>query len=180
MLTLMCGVPGSGKSTFAKQMAQGNPVTVLTPDDFRFELTGKWFHPPAEDTVWSIVKTTVRVLLRTQQSVIIDATTLTKHRRAEWVHIAKDCNVSCKVWALITPAELCIEHNAKRDRTVPEVVLERQMAQYTVPALDEGFQVIHIVTIEDTFKEVGYADNQIKTGCYSWLSGRKVYTNFPS
>lgn len=185
MLYIMSGIPGSGKSTYAREVVDQNikwtkkSATILTPDEFRFVLTGKEFHAPAEDMVWATVKTTAKVLLNTDQDVIIDATALTKHRRSEWVHIAKTYGVWCYAIAMITPLEMCKENNFKRDRAVPKDVLNRQISQYTIPTVAEGFATIDLVTIDSggSFKIVGYANPDVLYGEYHSELAKKPFYN---
>ena len=103
MLYLSCGVPGSGKSTFAKsfQRSQTN-ITILCPDDFRKEMLGTWWHAPAEDFIWAQVKMTARVLLKSEHNLLIDGTSLTPQRRREWIRIANDCGHLTTAIAFIT------------------------------------------------------------------------------
>ena len=176
MLKLMCGIPGSGKSTYAKGLARASSATILEPDAFHLHLTGKFFHGPACDMIWATVKTTAAVLLKSDQTVIIDATALNKHRRSEWVHIARACEVPCSAWALVTSKDLCIRRNLSRERVVPEGTLNSQMARYQLPTLDEGFSSIHYVSTDgDSFVVVGSADQNQMSGSFEALTGTFPY-----
>lgn len=151
MLYITVGVPGSGKSTYSKRLRDLNyGVTILCPDEYRWELTGTWWHPPIEDQVWAQVKTTARVLLNTGHDVIIDATALTVHRRREWIEIAKRCDQYITAMVFLVPKETIRERNRSEDRLergkeVSGDVLRRQFSQFTVPTLEEGFREIHII-----------------------------------
>ena len=86
-ITLMVGIPGCGKSAYLKSMSNpsggGNPI-ILSPDEFRKEMTGHAFYAPAEDFVWGCVKTCARILAR-QFDLVIDATHLGVGSRAQWL-----------------------------------------------------------------------------------------------
>ena len=73
VLQILCGFPGSGKSTFISQQRRSSvrPPIVLCPDDFRRILTGQDFFRHAEEMAWSHVKTSARALL-THYDVMID------------------------------------------------------------------------------------------------------------
>ena len=82
-LTLMVGLPRSGKSTWA--MEQGCPV--VNPDSIRLALHGESFIPSAEPMVWTLAEYMVRSLFITgHPRVILDATNLTVKSRARWIN----------------------------------------------------------------------------------------------
>lgn len=150
MLTIMCGIPGSGKSTHLTKvlynhgniMSSGNVPVILSLDDFRRVLTGRDYHGPAEDSVWSHVKTAARVLLRKDYRVIIDGTHLTLASRKSWIMIAKEVDVDiCCTWMNI-PFATCIARNKTRDRVVPDDVISRMCSVFVLPLVSEGFSSI--------------------------------------
>ncbi len=153
-ITLMCGLPGCGKSTWLRKKQHPSPPVpelagfiVLCPDDFRLVLTGKEFYRPAEDMVWSHVKTTARVLVR-NHSIWIDSTNLTIGNRAQWVQIANDlsCDIECVAFNI--PLEECLKRNMNRSRIVPEDVLKRMSESLVLPTWEEGFTRITRVDVD--------------------------------
>ena len=80
-LTLTVGLPRSGKTTWARE--QGVPM--VNPDSIRLALHGQAFRPESEPMVWAIAETMVRALfLAGHAHVILDATNVTRERRARW------------------------------------------------------------------------------------------------
>ena len=80
-LVLTVGPPRAGKTTWSQ--AQGVPI--VNPDSVRFAMHGRTFFPPAEPMVWAVVGVMVRSLFAAgHQTVILDATNVTRKRRAEW------------------------------------------------------------------------------------------------
>ena len=138
-LSIMCGFPGCGKSTFLKEKADEG--VILSPDDFRLILTGQVYYAPAEDSVWCHVKTAARVLLKKGYSVIIDATHLTVGRRAQWVDIARESDVPIVCWHVDVPFDVCKERNRNRSAVVPDDVMDRMYEQFVVPTEEEGLIV---------------------------------------
>jgi predicted kinase len=142
-LYLTCGFPGSGKSTYLEREKQIVPHTVVVcPDEFRKEITGQAFYGPAEESVWSHVKITARILLKQGHSVWIDATNLTPENRAQWVQIAKELNVPIFCVWFDTPFEICSERNRNREDVVPEEVMEKMLASFVPPSEEEGLVII--------------------------------------
>jgi predicted kinase len=81
ILKMTVGLPRSGKSTWAKQ--QNTPI--VNPDSIRLALHGQRFLPEAEAMVWAIAKYMVKSLfLAGHNTVILDATSITKQKRDEW------------------------------------------------------------------------------------------------
>jgi len=144
MLRIMCGIPSSGKSYHARTLKRTYNSTIIEPDAFRFELTGRTYYYPIENHVWAIVKTTLNVLLGLEHDIILDATALTVDRRKEWVKLAKSFNVPCLAYVQLTPQATCIQRNASREYPVPDDVLRRQMDTFMVPSIKEGFDSVLI------------------------------------
>jgi len=80
-LILTVGLPRAGKPTWSKQ--QGYPI--VNPDSIRLALHGRAAFPHAEPMVWAIARIMVRSLfLAGHDTVILDATSISNHRRKEW------------------------------------------------------------------------------------------------
>ena len=94
-MTIICGIPRSGKSTWMKK----NKVkeVVISPDDIRRELFGHQFHALANQFVFGVAEGMATLLLKQGVDVIIDATSITYAVRAKWYRVAKACNSKTKV-----------------------------------------------------------------------------------
>jgi predicted kinase len=81
LLIATVGLPRSGKSSWARQ--QGVPL--VNPDAIRLSLHEHRFIGRAEPWVWAMAQTMVRALFEAGHSVVIlDATNITRERRAMW------------------------------------------------------------------------------------------------
>ena len=101
-LTVTVGLPRCGKSTWANK--QGAPI--VNPDSIRLALHGQPFISLAEPFVWAIAKVMVRALfLAGHDRVILDATNITRKRRAEWRSEDWTCEF---VSFLDVPLETCL------------------------------------------------------------------------
>jgi predicted kinase len=155
MLTIMCGFPGSGKSTYLSTVnfKEGSKegTVILCPDDFRLELTGQQYHGPAEDTVWSNVKLTARVLLRRGYDIIIDDVHLTRPSRGSWIRIANEIGVAVDCLWQDVPPKTALSRNRKRPlgQIVPDDVMARMIGSFSEPTCREGFTCIHQIGTED-------------------------------
>lgn len=130
-LIMMVGLPRSGKSTKAKELA----FPVVNPDSIRLALHGQPFIGLAEPFVWAIAKTMVRALfLSGHDNVILDATNTSKKRRDEW---------KSKTWKrefviCATPVDECKMRAVQTGREDLLPVIDRMSAEYEEPTPDEG------------------------------------------
>jgi predicted kinase len=100
-LILTVGLPRSGKSTWAR--STGYPM--VNPDSIRLALHGQAFLPSAEPLVWTLAHYMVHALfLAGHATVILDATSVTKARRDEWL----DDKWTVRYRVFDTPKETCI------------------------------------------------------------------------
>jgi predicted kinase len=138
-LVVLVGLPGSGKSTWAKH--QG--VAVISSDGMRFLLADD----ENDQTIHADVFATVRYVLRRRLMLrrpltIIDATNLSRRERRPYIKTAQlyDCQVEAMFFD--TPVEVCKERNRSRGRVVPDEIIDIMVGRLTAPAVDEGFDVV--------------------------------------
>ena len=157
-LYIMCGLPGSGKSTWAKSFKEkleksGYKCVIVSRDDIRFSLIQNGNYFSKEKETFNSYCDTIQKYLDMGYQVIADATQIDSTSRAKLLNhleIAEDVHVSCVY--INTPIEKCKEYNSKRDgmRKVPEVVIERMNAKKMPPTLREynGFNYDSIINVE--------------------------------
>ena len=130
-LYVMSGAPGSGKSTFAKELltkfqSEGHPATILSSDEIRLEVTGSYnqFTKEGEKLLWKTLLDRAQTASVVYECVIIDSTALTnKKRMFYWNNLHEFYEHFILVMFDSTP-ERCIANDAKRDRHVPEDAIE--------------------------------------------------------
>jgi len=140
-LTIFCGLPGSGKTTAYHKNSDtifGGNIR-LSLDEFRLLMTGKDFHAPFEPEVHMWSERTTRYLLSQGHDVVVDATFLKKSLRAKWIELAKECKADISCAWMNVPASVCFLRNEKRDKKVPEEVMEKMTEDFEPPSQDEGF-----------------------------------------
>ncbi len=94
---MLAGLPGSGESTLAKQFQSQRSYFVVSSDMIRLALNGGIYprdqshgaYSILEPTVWHLAERAVITLLERQQSVVLDATNLTRHIRTHWRDLVK-------------------------------------------------------------------------------------------
>ena len=112
-LIICCGLPRSGKSTWARK--QGHPI--VNPDSIRLAMHGKPFIGSMEPYVWAVARTMVKSLfLAGHEKVILDATNTTRKRRDDWA--SRDW---CRSYMLFTTSmAVCLLRAEKQYSDDPE------------------------------------------------------------
>ena len=141
---MMCGLPGSGKSTIAKELAAEYNATIFSSDDLREELYGNANIQGDNAKLFTELHRRIKDCLREGKSAIMDATNINYKNRMAFLQELK--NITChKICiAVATPYEECLKRNAQRERKVPEKVIERMYRQFDIPWYFEGWDQIEI------------------------------------
>jgi len=142
-IVVMIGLPGSGKSTYLKQLGV-NPISsdairLLLADDATIQ------------TIHGRVFATMRYLLRHRIAIgrpvsYADATHLTVAERAPYVSIARAYGCDLEAVFFDVPVQVCQERNRQRRRVVPEEAIEAMQVKLVPPSVEEGFNRITVVS----------------------------------
>lgn len=144
---ILCGIPGSGKSTYAQSFEELGWVH-LSSDLIRKELYGDESIQGNPNEVFSLMQKRAVDALNNGKSVIYDSTALTRKDRAGIIAAyPKFAKIECKViWA---PIETCIERDAARERTVGKEVIDKMLKRFQFPFHDEGIDEINVIWPQD-------------------------------
>ena len=128
-LTLVRGLPGAGKSSFAKMWVQADPTnrSRVSRDDIRTMLYGYPRNPidfSREEEVTAIEEAAVRAGLKAGKDVLVDAT----HLRAKYIRKWNDLHPLTEVIDFEVDVDEAVSRDAHRLFPVGEVVI-REMAQ---------------------------------------------------
>lgn len=141
-IVLAIGLPGSGKSAWLARRG----IVPLSSDLLRQLL----FDDPADQRLPHFVFEALRDLLRLRllagrRVTYIDATNITRHDRRHFFAIAR--KFGCAVDAIFfdVPVEVCLEHNLRRPRRVPEAAILRMARRMEPPTPEEGFRRISVI-----------------------------------
>lgn len=118
VLIMTCGLPRSGKSTWARK--QGCPI--VSSDAIRLAKTGlRWFGP-VEHEVWAVARTMVRALfLAGHNTVVLDSTCVTRKQR-DFFLPSQDVPWDRYVKVIDTPIHTCIQRAKESYPDLIEVI----------------------------------------------------------
>ena len=144
-VVLSIGLPGSGKSTWFKR----HSILPLSSDMVRILLFDDVTEQRYQDLVFSTLRTMLRArLLARRPSNYLDATNLSPHERRSWIKLAHDFGYEVHAVFFDVPPEVCIERNRRRERNVPEDVMQRMAQKLRPPKFEEGFAKITVVRLK--------------------------------
>ena len=141
---MMVGVPGSGKSTYARQIPN---ATVLSSDAIREEIGADGGDKKMHKQVFDILHERVKEALSAGNDVVYDATNLRHTRRADFLNEIKRLtgHKVCVYFAI--PLEQALSQNTDRNTPVPEEVIKRMNLELCEPRIDEGWDEIKVIRI---------------------------------
>lgn len=156
-LILICGCPGSGKSTYLKNHINTTTTTIISRDEIRFSIVKPWEdYFSHEDEVVATLWSKVNEELAKGKDVAVDQTSLTPKARKYLIDHVKGYKELIAIW-MDTPLETCLERNELRKGTrayVPREQVRRMYYGFIYPSFDEGFDTIieHNGTIDKVYR----------------------------
>ena len=144
-LYFMCGIPGSGKSTWVEANKEKLNAVIHSSDSIRTELLNDVNEQSQNELVFKTLHGRVIEDLLNGKNVIMDQTGLNRKKRIAFLNQIKDipCEKVCVI--LATPIDVCRANNANRERKVPEAIIEKMLRNFECPAYAEGWNDIQIV-----------------------------------
>lgn len=127
-VTLMSGLPGSGKDTWLSRNRSGLPIVSL--DGIRGELGVE----PTDDQgrVAQLAQKRCREFLRSGTSFAFNATNTMRQTRGRWLNLFADYNARIEIAYIEPPFENLLRQNKSRSNAVPEPVI-RKLAEKCEP-----------------------------------------------
>ncbi len=140
---VLVGIPGVGKSTYAKQFNKS--YVYLSSDEIRFAngITDGGGAP----MVFQQMLRRTKESLTNGLSVIYDATNVNRNRRIDLLQNLKHFDCVKRCICFIEPYEICLQQNAERTgaRFVPEKAIFKFLLAFQIPMYCEGWDDIIFV-----------------------------------
>lgn len=144
-LNIIIGIPGSGKSNYAKKYLSTNNSVYLSSDDIRVELYG-FEDQTHNDVVFETMKKRTLNALKEGKDVIYDATNLNKKRRSGIINETHKLDAQVDAYLCCTPINIILERNITRaERQLPWDKLVQMIQSIEPPMYYEGFDNIYLI-----------------------------------
>ena len=142
-IIMLVGLPGSGKSTYAKHIKNENTITISS-DEIREELLDNVNDQTNNTLVFETVNNRVIEHLQKKDfsTIIVDATNLSRKYRMNFLNRIKKFNVEKQCMVIAAPYEDCLDNNKSRERVVPEEVMRKMYLRFEIPQYFEGWDAI--------------------------------------
>ncbi len=139
-VTVMSGLPGSGKDTWLSQNRPNLPVVSL--DDIRGELNVD----PTDNQgqVVQLARERCREFLRSKTSFAFNATNTMKETRGRWLDLFADYNSRIELVYVEPPLNELFKQNKRRPNPVPEAVIRKLAAKCEPPTWLEAHSLVVI------------------------------------
>ena len=155
-LFLLCGIPGSGKSTWIKRNANLFDIcfTCISRDAIRFSLlSNEDDYFGKEKEVWSRYVRQAKNALATYNDVILDATHLNPASRGKILRaLGKSLkDVSINAIYIKVSLDTALKRNSRRKglELVPEEAIRNMASNFSMPTTEEGFDNVYIYNNEE-------------------------------
>lgn len=123
-IILTRGLPGSGKTTWAKQQN----ATRVSRDDLRFQMYGSYSSESIdEDLISEVEEAAVRAALRAGNTVVVDA----MHLQQRYINRWQRLGYPVRVVEFEAPLYQLLAQNQQRDKVVPDAVINQLFKKYT-------------------------------------------------
>jgi len=144
---ILCGPPGSGKSTWSKEFIKDAPLTRrVCPDEFRAKLGWGEGDQSVSHLAFQASYNALRHYLSLGLNVIVDATNMHCKGRKEFINIAREFDAYVVAMVFELDKETLLQRVQKRvsegGRNIPEDVIDSMLEKYQRPVKPEFDQVI--------------------------------------
>lgn len=155
-LILLCGIPASGKSTFAHKCIERatDKVVYISRDEVRFSIVKEdeeYFSHENEVFKTFINKINEALADETISAIYVDATHINERSRNKTLDALNLKDVIITVIDFDEPVEVCLERNENREGRayVPKSAIRRMSAQKEKPSMCERYQYNTIFTVRN-------------------------------
>lgn len=137
-VTMLSGLPGSGKDTWLARHRGDLPVVSL--DDIRADLEVEPTDNQGE--VVQFARERCREFLRSKTPFAFNATNLLKQTRQRWIDLFSDYNARIELVYVEPPFDRLLQQNKRRAKPVPEDVVRKLAGKCEPPTWTEAHTLI--------------------------------------
>lgn len=143
MSTMIClaGLPGSGKTTWAKEFLKTHPdFLYFSPDTYYERLNGDDCDRRNTFEIWMAMFRDVHIAELNGSNVIIDSDNLTYGQRNQWIEWFPDFDQHV-LFYFDEPIEDCVKRMMQRRRKIPIKIMREKAAKWQNPYFNVDDQV---------------------------------------
>ena len=144
---ILAGIPGSGKSTYARKLAETENAYVISGDDVREELYGSAEIQGNWVEIWSCIDE--RISECCGMNVVLDSTHCRPEYRAEAITLLRSYGYD-NIEAVVLDVSLAtaLARNFQRSRSVPDYIVKQMHEDFQrslKTIMSEDFEHLHFV-----------------------------------
>lgn len=145
ILIVLCGLPGSGKSTYAKYLTESGHFECVSTDQIRKRFYGNENTQGNSKDVFTTAFFHLQTYGLIKKNCVFDATNITPQARRKVIEKCRPYYdlIICKY--INTPLDICLQRNSQRERVVPKEVILRMHHNFTMPSREEGFDYVDTI-----------------------------------
>ena len=144
-LVLMMGIPGSGKTTYAKKFI-GEYDIYVSRDEVRFSLVAEDepYFSKEDEVLKTFISKVDDGLTKAGRYVVADATHLNAGSRAKLLKNLHNKPDNIYIIYIAVPLEVALERNAQRSgrALVPETSIRNMFQAISLPKKEEGIDMV--------------------------------------
>jgi tRNA uridine 5-carbamoylmethylation protein Kti12 len=148
---ILCGLPGSGKSTWSQKKVKEEDAIIISNDCFRSMLTGSYlYNEKYERLIYESSYFVLVSALKMGFGVIYDEINITKLDRAEVISVIESLQPHCKIICVrFKDRDDCLDRRMQDSRGISRerwsVIISEMKGKFEEPDLSERFDQIVIV-----------------------------------
>ena len=146
-ITVLCGLPCSGKSTWVKNL-DTTKVTVISRDNLLLEMYGNDYSVAFKNQDSKLVDETLNKrfnkAIRNREDVVVDMTNMSIKSRRRWISTLPSCYYK-QCMFFFEKDTVLEERNKERSKTgkiIPQSVFINMKKSFIFPTIAEGFDAI--------------------------------------
>lgn len=144
VLSMIVGLPGSGKSYFVNHYFS-EMDNINSSDGIREEFLKDVNNQEHNLQVFNILHERICSSLSKGISCVDDATNIEQKFRLSLLEKITEINCVKNVYVMMTSFEKCLSRNYSRDRKVPEYSIFKMAVKFKFPEYSEGWTNIYLV-----------------------------------
>ena len=141
---MLCGLPGSGKSTYAAKLHRNYGYQIHSSDELRKTLFNDINEQNQNNILFDNLHKNIKSDLLNGKNVVYDATNISRKQRIHFLNSIK--HIPCIKYCVLipTPYDICLKNNKQRERSVPIPVIAKMYKSFQIPYYRDGFDAVLI------------------------------------